>query len=394
MKKNYKIALFMIHPLNHGGGVEKYFIDLAKSLYKNTMQLNIITMDDNFYHIFLRLTQIYYTGDFFGKVIDIRRVSKETIIKNLCNSKWIRASRKNLGNILNDYDVIYTRNELADLFLLKSIGYSKLPPIIVGVHTPIFYPITKSFYSKFHNFLYMGPIYKWLIGGVKLVHVSNKFSKHLFDSKFKVKTKLVYHPFSVEDTLNHIKLDISELSFDKNRCNIAFVSRLSEQKGIDILLKIIDKLSLVPNVADKIKINIFGSGEKKYEVILGELEKKYNFVRYYGHVENKFIPSILNNHFMLLSTSRWEVLPFNILEAQAVGLPVIAFDIPGPNDIVVNNKTGFLANSEEEFVKKILFLIENRQYFKAKDIKMNIFNKFDQKKIYNQLFLMFNETYN
>jgi len=80
------------------------------------------------------------------------------------------------------------------------------------------------------------------------------------------------------------------------------------------------------------------------------------------------------------------------LEAQAVGLPVIAFDIPGPNDIVDNNKTGFLVNSEEEFVKKILFLIENRHYLKTQDVKMNIFNKFNPKTIYHQLSSMFNES--
>jgi len=151
-------------------------------------------------------------------------------------------------------------------------------------------------------------------------------------------------------------------------------------------------LSLLPDISDKIKINIFGSGDKNYEAALGSLEKKYSFVRYYGHVENKFIPNILSKHSLFLSTSRWEVLPFNILEAQAVGLPVIAFDIPGPNDIVDNNKTGFLVNSEEEFVKKILFLIENRHYLKTQDVKMNIFNKFNPKTIYHQLSSMFNES--
>lgn len=393
MKKSYKIALFMISPLNRGGGAEKYFINLAKNLNSNNLTFDVITMDDNIIRVFSRLLHIYYHQNFFGKIIDIRRENKKTIIKNLGVSKWLRTSWKNLGKSLNEYDIIYTKNELVDLFLLKSVGYKKLPPIIIGVHTPIFYPITKSFYSRLHNFLYMGPIYKWLIKGTKLIHVSNKFTKNLFDSNFKVKTKLIYHPFSVEDTSSYIKLDISKLNFDKNKCNIAFVSRLSEQKGIDILLRIIDKLSHMPSITDKIMINIFGSGEKSYELVLNNLNNKYNFVHYYGHVQNKFIPSILDNHSMLLSTSRWEVLPFNILEAQAVGLPVIAFDIPGPNDIVVNNKTGFLVNSEEEFVKKILFLIKDKQYFKAQDIKMNIFNKFNPKKIYNQLFSMFNETY-
>ena len=382
----------MVPPLNHGGGAEKYFIDLAKNLSSNNLVINVVTMDDNFIRVFSRFIQIYYYQNFFRKIIGNRREREETVIRNLGNSKWIKSSWKNLKKILNNYDIIYTKNELVDLFLLKCLNFNKLPPIIVGVHTPIFYPVTKSFYSKFHNFLYMGPVYRFLIKGTKLIHAPNKYTQYLFLNYFKVKTKLVYHPFSVNDSTNQIKKDESKLCFNKNIYNIAFVSRLSEQKGVDILLKIIERLSTVPNLTNKISINIFGSGDKNYEEILRNYENKYSFIRYYGHVENKYIPNILSKHSLFLSTSRWEVLPYNILEAQAVGLPVIAFDIPGPNDIVDNNKTGFLVNSEEEFVKKILFLIENRHYLKTQDVKMNIFNKFNPKTIYHQLSSMFNES--
>ena len=392
MKKGNKIALFMVPPLNHGGGAEKYFIDLAKNLSSNNLVINVVTMDDNFIRVFSRFIQIYYYQNFFRKIIGNRREREETVIRNLGNSKWIKSSWKNLRKVLNDYDIIYTKNELVDLFLLKCLNFNKLPPIIVGVHTPIFYPVTKSFYSKFHNFLYMGPVYRFLIKGTKLIHAPNKYTQYLFLNYFKVKTKLVYHPFSVNDSTNQIKKDESKLCFNKNIYNIAFVSRLSEQKGVDILLKIIERLSTVPNLTNKISINIFGSGDKNYEEILRNYENKYSFIRYYGHVENKYIPNILSKHSLFLSTSRWEVLPYNILEAQAVGLPVIAFDISGPNDIVDNNKTGFLVNSEEEFVKKILFLIENRHYLKTQDVKMNIFNKFNPKTIYHQLSSMFNES--
>ena len=382
----------MVPPLNHGGGAEKYFIDLAKNLSSNNLVINVVTMDDNFIRVFSRFIQIYYYQNFFRKIIGNRREREETVIRNLGNSKWIKSSWKNLRKVLNNYDIIYTKNELVDLFLLKCLNFNKLPPIIVGVHTPIFYPVTKSFYSKFHNFLYMGPVYRFLIKGTKLIHAPNKYTQYLFLNYFKVKTKLVYYPFSVNDSTNQIKKDESKLCFNKNIYNIAFVSRLSEQKGVDILLKIIERLSTVPNLTNKISINIFGSGDKNYEEILRNYENKYSFIRYYGHVENKYIPNILSKHSLFLSTSRWEVLPYNILEAQAVGLPVIAFDIPGPNDIVDNNKTGFLVNSEEEFVKKILFLIENRHYLKTQDVKMNIFNKFNPKTIYHQLSSMFNES--
>ena len=392
MKKRLKIALFMIAPLSFGGGTEKYFINLTKNLSEKNIKVDIITMDNSFNKVFIRLINIYYLKDLFKKTTKTGREDKGTIEKNLGKGKWIRSSWKNLKKILNNYDIIYTKNELVDLFLLKCLNFNKLPPIIVGVHTPIFYPVTKSFYSKFHNFLYMGPVYRFLIKGTKLIHAPNKYTQYLFLNYFKVKTKLVYHPFSVNDSTNQIKKDESKLCFNKNIYNIAFVSRLSEQKGVDILLKIIERLSTVPNLTNKISINIFGSGDKNYEEILRNYENKYSFIRYYGHVENKYIPNILSKHSLFLSTSRWEVLPYNILEAQAVGLPVIAFDISGPNDIVINNKTGFLVSNEEGFINKILFIIQNKGYFKIQDIKTNISSKFDSKEIYNQLFSMFSES--
>jgi glycosyltransferase involved in cell wall biosynthesis len=46
--------------------------------------------------------------------------------------------------------------------------------------------------------------------------------------------------------------------------------------------------------------------------------------------------------FCLLSTSRWEGLPLALLEAMAVGVPVVATDVVGNRDAVDPGKSGFL----------------------------------------------------
>ena len=67
------------------------------------------------------------------------------------------------------------------------------------------------------------------------------------------------------------------------------------------------------------------------------------------------------------------------------GLPVVAFDIPGPRDIIEQNKTGFLVADEKEFVEKVIKILTTRNFFKSEIIKKVIKNKFNPKKIYKQL---------
>ena len=46
---------------------------------------------------------------------------------------------------------------------------------------------------------------------------------------------------------------------------------------------------------------------------------------------------------LLLTTSRYEGLPYAALDAMAHGLPIVGFDVPGVNDLVTHGVTGLLA---------------------------------------------------
>ena len=379
-----RIALFMAPLLTHGGGAEKYFIELAKNLANKEFIVDIITFDRDFYKKFSNFLSLVY----FKKIKPIERETEEAINNQLDKARWLKISPKNLKNILNNYDIIYSKNEITDLFLLKFFSGKKMPPIIVGVHTPIFYPITKSLISKLHNFLYLGFIYKILLNKVKCIHLSNKFTKDLVDKKFKIDTELIYYPFSTTNMKDKSISNICELKFSDNKINVIFIARLTEQKGIDILINIIKNLSNINNFKDKFVINIFGSGDLENEII--KLSKKYSFIKYFGHIENKYVPNILSKNDLFISTAKWETLPFNILEAQSLGLPTIAFNIPGPSDIIVNNETGYLVNDEKEFLERIINF--NKNNFNSINIIDNIDKKFRPDFVYNKLIEMFKKN--
>lgn len=57
--------------------------------------------------------------------------------------------------------------------------------------------------------------------------------------------------------------------------------------------------------------------------------------------------------------SRWDGLPNAVLEAMALGLPVVASDIPANRDAVVPGETGLLAGSEMELLEACLKLVDD-----------------------------------
>ena len=137
MKK--KIALFMLPLLTQGGGAEKYFIDLARNFREREIEADVVTMDEKFFARFAKLLYLFAYRRWFRHIDISGRESEEAVKQQLGKARWVKISFKNLRKILGEYDIVYAKNELVDLALLKFIGYKKLPPVIVGVHTPLFF---------------------------------------------------------------------------------------------------------------------------------------------------------------------------------------------------------------------------------------------------------------
>ncbi|HXS99792.1 MAG TPA: glycosyltransferase [Elusimicrobiota bacterium] len=57
--------------------------------------------------------------------------------------------------------------------------------------------------------------------------------------------------------------------------------------------------------------------------------------------------------------SRWDALSNAVLEAMALGLPVVASDVPGNRDLVEDGVTGFLVKNEVELLERCQQLIDD-----------------------------------
>ena len=92
---------------------------------------------------------------------------------------------------------------------------------------------------------------------------------------------------------------------------------------------------------DLTKMVMLGSGSRDREVADLVVRQCLNgIVSLTGRVSN--VAEYLSASDVLLSTSSREGLPRSVMEAMAEGLPVVAYDIRGCNDLVVDGETGFL----------------------------------------------------
>jgi glycosyltransferase involved in cell wall biosynthesis len=138
---------------------------------------------------------------------------------------------------------------------------------------------------------------------------------------------------------------------DAKRFVVGFFGRLSEEKGPDIFVEIAAQL----RDREDIEFTIAGGGplaEKIQQSIAGRL---LHNVRFLGFADaGEYLPRC----DVLVVCSRLDGRPNSVMEAQAMGVPVIASRVGGLPEMVSEGRTGLLVDSEDVhgFVRAILEL--------------------------------------
>ena len=138
--------------------------------------------------------------------------------------------------------------------------------------------------------------------------------------------------------------------------HICFIGRLEPEKGIDLLVEIINLY--LSNTNEKVVFDICGDGSLSYKIDI--LVAKYpNNVVYHGFVQN--ISNQLRTSSVLILTSVVETFGLVVLEAFENEVPVIATSVGGIPEIINDNENGFLVpyGNIELFVNRIRTLIND-----------------------------------
>ncbi|KJW11648.1 hypothetical protein VC81_12690 [Levilactobacillus spicheri] len=146
--------------------------------------------------------------------------------------------------------------------------------------------------------------------------------------------------------------------------NILNVARCDYQKNPEKFIKIAD---IVTNSLPNVHFTWIGDGP--------DLEKCRNLVKSLNLTDQvKFegysecVEKYLKNADIFLSTSRYEGLPFSVLEALSCGLPLLLTNIIGHNSLIDHN--GFFLISEKEIIFQIEYILSHRKKLSERSLTL------------------------
>ena len=167
----------------------------------------------------------------------------------------------------------------------------------------------------------------------------------LFQSEF---TRDMFVKFGFDIKKTHIienSYDYSEIQPIYSGDNyILYFGRISKEKGIMTLLKAMKEL---PNI----NLKIVGNGPELEEYKMYSSKNALSNVTFLGPIWGEELePIIEKSEFVILPSEWYDPSPYVVLQSFAYGKPVIASNIGGLKDLIINNENGLLfepGNSKE-----------------------------------------------
>lgn len=354
---------------NRIGGVQVRVLAVHKELKKYHIETIIITPKEK--------------GDFAQrakedfKVYQIclnrpRNIKSFTSI--LSNFKWfftfivsvleiIKIIRKENIDIVHLNGLLNLQAAFAALFTKKKIVWHLIGSVYPSIIVLLFMPLVKLLSDR-------------------IILVANKMQNYYFKGKIEDRIKnrisIIYEPV---DTVKFNQLNINQLYKDKlkaefniksNEKLIGCVGNINPAKGYEYFIQ---SSALIKKKINDIKFIIIGAEldtQKSYyqqlKTLISSLKMDDDYIFTGERVD---IPQILSLFDIFVMSSILEGTPIAILEAMAMELPVIATDVGGIAEQVIDRETGILVRSRDPIglAVAIEYLLNNQEKAKEMGIK-------------------------
>jgi len=256
--------------------------------------------------------------------------------------------------------IVHTHTAKAGAIGRIAAKIMRVPIIIHTFHGHVFHSYFKPFKTKL--FILLEKFFSLLSD--KIIVISKNQYEDIVN-KYRVATpnKTCIIPLGFQFETFRIKADKNELRFRKifgfseKDIIVASVGRLVPIKNHNMFIDCASKFKHYDK--HPVKFVIVGDGElrSQLESYINQLGLN-DFVTITGWVTN--MAQVYQEVDLLVLTSNNEGTPVTIIEANAMGIPVVATNVGGIPDIIINGENGFLVppNDIESMSKMLKILIE------------------------------------
>jgi glycosyltransferase involved in cell wall biosynthesis len=186
-----------------------------------------------------------------------------------------------------------------------------------------------------------------------------------YNQELSNKIPFIYDKRKIEIVANGIDLHVffaQKNYITNNKIVIAMQARFSSSKDHLTLIKAFRNLKIKMSDNFNLKLILAGSGESMSGVQDKVLEYGLeDYIQFPGMLDERSLVSLLQKTSIYVHSSVAETMSTAIMQTMAIGLPIIATDIPGINEMIEHGKTGYLFSPRDVngLEEKLNILINN-----------------------------------
>jgi len=328
------IAVFCAYFYPHNGGVEKYVQNLFSGI--KDVHVTIITSNSDNAAKFERKFGMdiyrFKCWNIMGKAYPVIRPSEYKNIEKIF--------KDNTGEKKFDYIITQTRFFNTSLIGCHIARKFRIPLIHFEhgtQHSPIKNPLMHLF-GTWYDHIFGRYIIKNSVKCIGISHASERFIKHLYP---KAKTSCIYNSVDMKTISAAAKITSKEKRIMKKSLGIKdekiimYTGRIIYAKGIQ------DLLEAAKDIPD-VKVLIMGDGNH-----LLTLKRDYPWAIFNTDTRWEKIMKHIGICDVFVNPSYAEGLPTLVLEAGALGVPVIATDVGGTREIIDDGKDGYIIKPKD-----------------------------------------------
>lgn len=354
-----KIGIFTETYTPYISGLVTSELMLKKALEENGHEVYVVTAN---------LESFKYEYDEVERVLKIPGIPTGIYNSRFTSIYPIRAIKKIRSWNL---DVIHSQTEFAIGTFARLFAKQYHIPLVHTYHTlyeDYIHYITKGYFNRSGKKLveYLTKFYCDTTA-TELIVPTNKIYK-LFKEKYKFERNINIIPTGIEVErffqenmdLNQIHDLRNSLHLSKKDFVILFVGRLAEEKNIEFLIE--SHKRLVEEGRLNIKLVIVGDGpdKEKYENFSKKLGLE-NQIIFIGKVSWDDMPYYYQIATVFATASRTETQGLTLIEAMASNVVPVCMKDEAFESMITEDLNGLFFQNEEEYMKQILYLYENKK---------------------------------